>query len=118
MDRLTSEDWGDRESDIGQAGDQEAGAKEKVEATTLDRETDPGQEGDDPGRECHYRLQDEAELRQRELRLEVVVGDEEGERGAEQAEQEDFSPEPGLEVVSAVLSHVHSFGRSQFADKR
>mgnify|MGYP003693595261 CR=1 FL=1 len=54
------------------------------------------------------RLQHEAELRQGELRLELVVRDEERQRGAEQAEQEDLSPEPGLEVVSAVLPHVHS----------
>ena len=108
MDGLTIEDRDDREGDDRQGGDQKAGAEEEVEAPTLDRETDAGQEGDDPARKGHHRLQDEAELRQIDLRLEVMVGDEEGERGAEQAEQEDFSPEPGLEVVSAVLSHVHS----------
>ena len=117
MDGLAVEDRDDREGDDGQRGDQKAGTEEEVEATTLDRETDAGQEGDDPAREGHHRLQDEAELRQRELRLEVMVRNEKGERGPEQAEQEDFSPEPGLEVVSAVLSHVHSFGRWQFADK-
>ena len=69
-------------------------------------------------REGHDRLQHEPELRQGDLRLELVVRDEERERGAEQAEEEDLSPEPGLEVVSAVLPHVHSFGRTPSADKR
>src|SRR5205823_5463268 len=37
-----------------------------------------------------------------------MVGDEERQRGAEQAEQEDLSPQPGLEVVCSVLSADHS----------
>ena len=63
-------------------------------------------------------LQHEPELRQGDLRLELVVRDEERQRGAEQAKKEDLSPEPGLEIVSAVLPHVHSFGRTSSADKR
>jgi hypothetical protein len=108
VDGLTVEDRGDREEDNGEGGDQEAGAEEEVETPTLDREANPGQQGDDPAGERHHSLEHEAELGQRELRLELMVGDEEGQRGPEQAKQEDFSPEPGLEVVSAVLSHVHS----------
>jgi hypothetical protein len=108
VDGLSVEDGRNRERDDGNGRDQEAGAEEEVEASALDREPDPREEGDDPAGERHDRLQYEAELRERELRLELMVGDEECKRGAEQAEQEDLPPQPGLEVVSAVLPHLHS----------
>ena len=108
MDGLSAQNGRNREGDDRAGGDQKAGAEEEVETPTFDREADPGQERDDPTGERHDGLQHETELRQRELRLELMVGDEERQRGAEQAEQEDLSPQPGLEVVSAVLSHVQS----------
>jgi len=80
VDRLTVEDRRDREGDDGHRRDEETGAEEEVEAPALDRKPDPRQKGDDPTRERHDRLQHEAELRQGEFRLELVVGDEERER--------------------------------------
>ena len=108
MDRLSVEDGRNRERDDGNGRDQEARAEEEIEASALDREPDSGEEGDDPTGKRHDRLEHEAELRKRELRLELMVRDEECKRGAEQAEQEDLPPQPGLEVVSAVLSHLQS----------
>lgn len=98
--------------------DQEARAEEEIETATLDGEADPCEQRDDRSCKGHHRAQHEPELRQGDLRLELVVRDEERQRGAEQAEKEDLSPEPGLEIVSAVLPHVHSFGRTSSADKR
>ena len=66
---LTVEHRRDREEDDRERSDQKAGTEKEIETTALDREADPGQQGDDPARESHHRLQDEAELRQRELRL-------------------------------------------------
>ena len=45
------------------------------------------------------------------LRLEMAVRDEQRQGGAEQADEEDLSSEPGLELVLAVavLPHVQSF---------
>ncbi len=98
----------DREQRDREREHDEARAEEEVEAPALHCEADAGEEGDDGAGERDDRLEDEPELREGDLRLEVAVRDEEGEGRSEQAEEEDLSPEPGLEVVSAVLSHVHS----------
>ena len=84
----------------------------------LDGKADPCEQRDDRSCKGHHRAQHEPELRQGDLRLELVVRDEERQRGAEQAEKEDLSPEPGLEIVSAVLPQVHSLGRTSSAEKR
>ena len=117
MQRLTAEDGRDRERERGEARDEEAAREQEVEAAPLDRKPDSGKDGDDPRRDDDHRLEHEAHLRQRPVRLQVVMGDKQRERRAEQAEQEDLAPEECLEIFSAVLPHVHLVGRRAPADK-
>ena len=117
MQRLAAEDGRDRERERGKAGDEEAAREQEVEAAPLDRKPDSGKDGDDPRRDDDHRLEHEAHLRQRPVRLQVAMGDKQRERRAEQAEQEDLAPEECLEIFSAVLPHVHLVGRRGPADK-
>jgi hypothetical protein len=73
----------------------------------LDREADPGQDGDDPAAEHDDGLEDEARRGHAVGRPEARMRGEERKRRAEQTEQEHLPPEPGVERASAVLSHPH-----------
>ena len=94
-------------------------AEQEVEPATLDGEADRLRAARRSPRRGHDRARARAAaVAGRSYVCELVIRDEERQRGAEQAEKEDLSPEPGLVIVSAVLPHVHSFGRTSSADKR
>ena len=112
VDGLSADHGRDRKREIGESRAEEPGAEEEIEPPTLDSEPDAGEQRHDAGREGDRRLEDEAQLREHPVGVEVPVRQEEGERGAEQAEQEDLAPEECLEDVSAVLLHVQSCRQS------
>src|SRR5439155_23134362 len=96
MNRMVFERGRDGERGDRQRPDQEAATEEEIEPAPLDRVANACEQGDDRAREGHDGLQDQSELGQGELRLEVMTGDEERQGSAEQAEQEDLAPQPGL----------------------
>jgi hypothetical protein len=83
---LPAEGGSDPEEEGAESGDEEAAAKEEVEATSLDREANSREHGDDPGRERDGRVEDEPQLRQLVAVPQRRIGDEESEPGPEEAE--------------------------------
>ena len=84
--------------------DEEAETEKKVEALALRREAGAREQGHEPGRDRHDRLQHEPEVGERIAGVEPVgMGQEQGQRCAEQAQEEDLPEEPGLVVVLFLL---------------
>ena len=104
-DRAAAEDRGDREGHRRGRGHEETAAEQEVEPPALDGEADAGEHGDDRGRDRDGRVEHQAELRQLVGVAKRRIGHEEGERSPEQAEQQDFAPEPGL-IGIFVSPHV------------
>ena len=109
-DRPAAEDRGDREGHRRGGGHEEPAAEQEVEPPALDGEADAREHGDDRGRERDGRVEHEAELRQLVGVAKRRIGDEERERSAQQAEQQDFAPEPGL-IGVFVAPHPSLIGR-------
>jgi hypothetical protein len=89
-------------------GDEEPGGQQEVEAAAFDGVPDPCEQRDHAGGERCDRLQHQAQVRQVDLGLEAPVRHEQRQRRPEQRDEEDLSPEPGLEIVLVVVPHVHS----------
>ena len=98
----------DRERERRHRRDEETGAEQEIEPSTLDGVAHAREHGDDSRREGSDRLQDQPEIREVDLRLEVGIRDKQRQRGAEKADEQDLSCQPRLEIVPVVLPHVHS----------
>ncbi len=106
----------DAEPGRRERGDEEAAREQEVDAPALGREAGGRQQGDEQPGERHRGLQHEPELRQVEPRPHARVREEERENRAEQAREQGFAEEPGLEVV--LFFHFPLVGRTAAADKR
>ena len=74
VDGLPVDGRDDHEGGRRDRADEETGAEQEIEAPALDGVADAGENGDDPAREGHDRLEDEPELGQRDLGLQVLIG--------------------------------------------
>ena len=108
----------DRKDRRRERGDEEAAREQEVDAPAFDRVAGRGEHRHEQACERHRRLEHEPQLRQVVVRPQARIGEEERKARAEEAREQDFSPEPALVHGPAVLSHLPLVGRRLAADKR
>ena len=108
VDSLTAEHRRHGERERRQGGDEEAAREQEVAAASFDGVADAGEKRDQSAGEADGRLQHEAELRERPVRGQALLRDEQRKRRPEEPEQQDLPPDPGLEIFPCVVPHTHS----------
>src|SRR5919198_737530 len=117
VQRVASEHRRDREGKRGCRRGGKPGAEQEVEPPPVDGEAEACEQRHDRRRERDGGVEHEPNLRPRGRVAQAGVGDEQRQCRAEQPDEEDLAPEPGLIVVTVFVPHEGLFGMPSPADK-